>query len=52
MISFDFFSGGPLTTVGLYHMSRAEALHRMEQWLLMPDCHSVEEIEEFAKAPV
>jgi hypothetical protein len=48
-LSFDFFAGGPLTTVGFYHASRADSLRRMERWLLMPECNTVEEVEEFGK---
>ncbi len=49
-VSFDFYSGGTMTTVGFYHMSRADSLRRMEHWLLLPECNSVLELEEFETA--
>jgi hypothetical protein len=48
-VRFDFFSGGELTTIGFCHMSRAEFVARMNQWLLFPDCNSVEELNQVGK---
>ncbi len=45
-VSFDFFSGGQPTTIGFCHMSRAGFVERMNQWLLLPDSNSVQELNE------
>jgi hypothetical protein len=48
-VRFDFFTGGPLTTIGFCHMSRAEFIGRMKRWLLYPECNSVQELNEVGK---
>ncbi|MGH6988593.1 MAG: hypothetical protein ACREFD_11320 [Stellaceae bacterium] len=48
-VRFDFFTGGPLTTIGFCHMSRAEFVARMEQWLIYPERNSVQELSEVWK---
>jgi hypothetical protein len=47
---FDFFfTGGKMVEFGLCHMSRASAVARMNQWLLYPECNSVEELNQVGK---
>lgn len=48
-VRFDFFSGGPMTTIGFCHQSRAEFVARMNTWLLAPECSSVEELNKVGK---
>jgi hypothetical protein len=48
-VRFDFFSGGPLTTIGLCQMSRADFVARMNLWLLYPECNSMQELDQVGK---
>lgn len=48
-VDFDFLTGGQVFSLGFCHMSRTEALARMEQWLLYPDANSVEELDKVGK---
>lgn len=47
-LDFDFFVPGQKVAFVIGYMDRAEALERMHRWLLLPDCNSVEELEEVA----
>jgi hypothetical protein len=42
---FDLLLGGELFPIVFCHMSRAEVLQRVEQWLLFPEASSYEELE-------
>jgi hypothetical protein len=46
---FDFLAGGKTVPIGFCHMSRAASITRMNDWLLLPECNSVEELGKFGK---
>jgi hypothetical protein len=48
-VYFDVLAGGPAIPVGFCHMSRAESVARMTEWLLFPECNSVQELGEVGK---
>jgi hypothetical protein len=49
-LEFDFFfTGGHMVEFGLCHMSRADAIARMNKWLLFPEFHSVEQLDQVRK---
>ena len=48
-VDFDFLTGGTVYTLHFCHMNRAEVLARMNQWLLLPEYNSVEELDKFGK---
>jgi hypothetical protein len=48
-VKFDFLAGGESVPVGFYHMNRAQTVERMNQWLLLPEANSIEEMTQAAK---
>jgi hypothetical protein len=48
-LSFDFFKGETMVDFGICYMSRASSIARMNQWLLLPECNSVQELDQVGK---
>jgi hypothetical protein len=48
-LEFDFFQPGQKITFVIGHMSRAQSVERMHQWLLLPERNSIKELDEAPK---
>jgi hypothetical protein len=48
-VYFDFLAGGAKVPIGFCHMSRVQSVAAMNHWLLLPECNSVEELNQVGK---